>query len=189
VLERESLNDTCPQNYHLVTSPMVILGIDPGLASTGFGAIDCRSVSPALLKCGSIKTSPRDHASKRLFQIHSDLGELIETLKPGLLAVENIFSLVRYPKAGMMLGGVMAIIYLSAFQSGTTILEISPREAKNALAGYGAATKVQMREATKKTLGLSDIRSFHAADALAVALTAFYRNYRGKNDLISRRNS
>ena len=91
---------------------MVILGIDPGLASTGFGAIDCRSASPALLKCGSIRTSPRDHVSKRLFQIHSDLSELIETLKPGLLAVENIFSLVRYPKAGMMLGGVMAIIYL-----------------------------------------------------------------------------
>jgi len=166
---------------------MIILGIDPGLANTGFGAIDCKSVSPSLLKCGSIKTSPQDHVSKRLYQIHSDLGELIETLKPKIVAVENIFSLVRYPKAGMMLGGVMAIIYLSAFQNEITVLEISPREAKNALAGYGAATKIQMREATKKTLGIHDIRSFHAADALAVALTAFYRNYRGRNDFISRR--
>lgn len=172
----------------MVMQPMVILGVDPGLANTGFGAIDCRSPSPSLLKCGSIKTSPRDHVSKRLFQIHADLSELIDALRPELLAVENIFSLVRYPKAGMTLGGVMAIIYLSAYQNKTSILEISPREAKNALAGYGAATKVQMREATKKTLGISDIKSFHAADALAVALTAYYRKPWGRNDIISRRN-
>jgi crossover junction endodeoxyribonuclease RuvC len=168
---------------------MVILGLDPGLASTGFGAINCIHTPPSLLKCGSIKTSPREHISERLFQIHSDLDRLFEALKPNLLAVENIFSLVRYPKAGMMLGGVMAIIYLSAFQNHTSILEIAPREAKNALAGYGAATKIQMREATRRALGIDDIKSFHAADALAVALTAYYRNYRGKSDIIPGRNS
>jgi crossover junction endodeoxyribonuclease RuvC len=167
---------------------MVILGLDPGLASTGFGAIDCRTPSPSLVKCGSIKTSPRDHVSKRLFQIHSDLNDLIEMLRPDVVAVENIFSLVRYPKAGMMLGGVMAIIYLLTFQNKTSIVEISPRETKNALAGYGAATKVQMREATKTALGINDIKSYHAADALAVALTAYYRNPWGRNDIIFGRN-
>jgi crossover junction endodeoxyribonuclease RuvC len=163
---------------------MIILGIDPGLASTGFGAIRCGTASLSLLKCGSIRTSPRDHVSHRLFQIHTDLKQLMQELEPELVAVENIFSLVRYPKAGMMLGGVMAIIYLSAFQNRVPVFEIAPREVKNALAGYGGATKLQMREVTRKALSMDAIRSFHAADALAVALTAFYRNPRGTNDII-----
>jgi crossover junction endodeoxyribonuclease RuvC len=167
---------------------MVILGIDPGLASTGFGAIKCSAAVPSLLKCGSIRTLSQDHISRRLFQIHTDLNHLIETINPELLAVENIFSLVRYPKAGMMLGGVMAIIYLLAFQTETPVFEVAPREVKNALAAYGGATKQQMREATKRALRIDTIKSFHAADALAVALTVFYRNYRGRNDIISGRN-
>jgi crossover junction endodeoxyribonuclease RuvC len=167
---------------------MVILGIDPGLASTGFGAIRCGMAAPSLLKCGTIKTSPQDHVSHRFFQIHTDLDQLIKATKPELIAVENIFSLVRYPKAGMMLGGVMAIIYLAAFQTKTPVFEVAPREVKNALAAYGGATKEQMREATKRALSIDAIKSFHAADALAVALTVFYRNYRGMNDIVPGRN-
>jgi Holliday junction resolvasome RuvABC endonuclease subunit len=84
---------------------MIILGIDPGLATTGFGAIKCNNTAPALLKCGYIKTSAREHFSKRLFQIHRDINILIHTFQPDLVAVENVFSLVRYPKAGILLGG------------------------------------------------------------------------------------
>lgn len=168
---------------------MVILGIDPGLASTGFGAISCGATSPSLYKCGAIRTSPGDHISHRLFQIHNDLGQLMEAMKPQVVAVENIFSMVRYPKAGILLGGVMAIIYLSVFQHNTSVTEVTPREVKNALVAYGAATKAQVREVTKKALGISELRSFHAADALAVALTVYYRNYRGKNDIVLRRDA
>lgn len=159
---------------------MVILGIDPGLASTGFGAITCGGASASLCRCGAIKTSPRSHVSQRLLQIHSDLSQLMEALKPEVVAVESIFSLVRYPKAGMMLGGVMAVVYLAVAQRGAGVVEVTPREVKNALAAYGNATKVQVREVTMRALGIGDVRSFHAADALAVALTVFYRSYRGK---------
>lgn len=157
---------------------MVILGIDPGLASTGFGTITCGARRASLHKCGSIKTSPRDHISQRLHQIHEDLNQLLDALKPDVVAVENIFSMVRYPKAGMMLGGVMAIIYLSTFRHEVSVIEVTPREVKNALVAYGGATKVQIREAVRKTLGIADLKSFHVADALAVALTVFYRGYR-----------
>jgi crossover junction endodeoxyribonuclease RuvC len=167
---------------------MVILGIDPGLANTGFGAIKCSVSSPSMVKCGLIRTSSRDHVSRRLFQIYSDLNQLMKVVKPRLVAVENIFSLVRYPKAGMSLGGVMGIIYLSAFQNEIPIIEVMPREVKNALAAYGAATKLQVREVTKRALVLGEIKSFHAADALAVALTVFYRNYRGRDDIVLGRN-
>jgi crossover junction endodeoxyribonuclease RuvC len=154
---------------------MIILGIDPGLSTTGFGAIQCDGTSPSILKCGCIRTSPGKHMSARLFQIHTDLNNLIQSLHPDLLAVENAFSLVRYPRAGILLGGVLGIIYLSVFQNGISMIEITPREVKNSLAGYGAADKRQMKATIRKLLGISGIKSLHASDALAVALTAFYR--------------
>ncbi|MCL5023205.1 MAG: crossover junction endodeoxyribonuclease RuvC [Nitrospirae bacterium] len=154
---------------------MVILGLDPGLASTGFGAIECGRSASSLLKCGYIRTSPREHISHRLFQIHADLNQLIRTLGPDLIAIENVFSLVKYPKAGILLGGVLGIMYLSVFQNGVAMTEITPKEVKNSLVGHGGADKGQVKETIKDLLGISDLKSFHASDALAVALTAFYR--------------
>jgi crossover junction endodeoxyribonuclease RuvC len=154
---------------------MIILGIDPGLASTGFGVISCDQTTPSLLKCGYIKTSPREHISNRLFQIHSDINHLIHTVQPDLIAIENIFSLVRYPKAGILLGGVLGIIYLSVSQNNVSMIEITPKEVKNSLVGHGGADKYQVKEAIKKLLKITNIKSFHASDALAIALTAFYR--------------
>ena len=154
---------------------MIILGIDPGLASTGFGAIICRG-KPSLLKCGYIKTFTGNSVANRLFQIHNDMEQLIRTIKPSLVAIENVFSLVRYPKAGILLGGVLGVIYVSALQNNIDLNEISPKEVKNALVGFGNANKNQVKNSVQKLLGVNDVKSFHAADALAVALTAYYRN-------------
>ena len=159
---------------------MIILGIDPGLTTTGFGGILCKSASPSLLTCGSIKTAPRDHMSKRLFQIHTDINTLIHSLRPDLVAVENAFSLVRYPRAGILLGGVLGIIYLSVFSHKVSLVELTPREIKKSLAGFGGAGKVQMRSAVQRLLNVDDIRSSHASDALAAALTAYFRQRIGK---------
>ena len=153
----------------------MIVGFDPGLNATGFGAILCDKRTPSMLKCGHIKTDPKDHISKRLFQIHTDVSNLVGSLRPDLVAVENAFSLVKYPKAGILLGSVLGIIYLSVFQHDIPMIEITPREIKNSLSGNGAANKDQMKEAVKNLLRMPDIKSLHAADALAVALTAFYR--------------
>ena len=158
---------------------MVILGLDPGLASTGFGAINCTRRQSSLLSCGYIKTSPGVHISRRLFQIHSDINHLIRTLSPDLVAIENVFSLVRYPKAGILLGGVLGIIYLSVSQNNVPMTEITAKEVKNALVGYGGADKKQVKETIRDLLCAPGIRSFHASDALAVALTAFYRSTKG----------
>lgn len=154
---------------------MKILGIDPGLASTGFGAIICDRPTPTLIKCGFIKTSPNIHISSRLFQIYNDMNHLIETIKPDIVAIENIFSLVRYPKAGILLGGVLGIIYLLVSQNKIRMVEITPKEVKKSLVGYGSANKKQIRETIQKILNITEISSFHAADALAIALTAYYR--------------
>ncbi len=154
---------------------MIILGLDPGLASTGFGAIFCTGASAQLRTAGRIQTLPQDPLSKRLWQVFEDVNNLISRLGPDLLAIENVFSLVRYPRAGITLGEVLGVIYLSAHQHGLPILEITPKEVKNALVGSGTATKQQIKSATGKILGIHELSSLHAADAVAVALTAYYR--------------
>jgi crossover junction endodeoxyribonuclease RuvC len=154
---------------------MIILGVDPGLASTGFGAIFCGGDTPKLRAAGHITTSPRDPITKRLFQIFEDINQLMTTVRPELVAIENVFSLVRYPKAGILLGEVLGVIYLSAHQHEVPILEITPKEVKNALIGSGSATKKQIKLTTERILGIKEFSSLHAADAVAVALTAHYR--------------
>jgi crossover junction endodeoxyribonuclease RuvC len=154
---------------------MIILGLDPGLATTGFGAVKIDNNSPVLLKCGSIRTQPGEHIANRLFQIHTDILQLIRLLQPDLIAIEKAFSMARYPKAGIILGGVLGIIYLAVFQNNISMIEITPKEVKNSLAGYGGADKYQLRAAVKDLLKTKDIKSLHASDALAVALTAYYR--------------
>ncbi|HMK49913.1 MAG TPA: crossover junction endodeoxyribonuclease RuvC [Thermodesulfovibrionales bacterium] len=158
---------------------MIILGLDPGLATTGFGVIRVDKKTPSLLKCGTIRTLPGTHPASRLFQIYTDLLQLIRTTEPDMIAIEKAFSMARYPKAGIILGGVLGIIYLAVFQNGISMSEISPREIKNSLAGYGGADKNQVRSAVKSLLKTSEIRSFHSADALAVALAAYYRRRPG----------
>jgi len=154
---------------------MIILGIDPGLASTGFGAIRCDKATPSMVACGYIKTSAKTPVPDRLSQIYSDMNQLIHSINPNLIAIENVFSLVRYPKAGILLGGVLGIIYLSVSQNNISMMEITPREVKNSLTGYGGASKYQIKEAIRNLLNTTDVKSFHATDALAIALTAFYR--------------
>lgn len=154
---------------------MIILGLDPGLASTGFGAILCGSGSPSLQTCGYIATSARDPIAKRLLQLHTDLDRLIESVEPQLVALENVFSLVRYPRAGILLGEVLGIIYVIVQKRGLPIIEIAPKEVKNALVGSGSASKAQVKATARKILGVKGLASFHAADAVAVALTAYYR--------------
>lgn len=155
---------------------MTILGIDPGLASTGFGAIKGqRRCTPSVLRCGFIRTSAKAHVSDRLSQIYSDVNLLVSEIKPDLIAIENVFSAVRYPRAGILLGGVLGAVYIAAKASGIRTMEITPREVKNALVGHGSAGKEQIKTAVRRMLQINSLRSFHAADALAVALAAYYR--------------
>lgn len=154
---------------------MIILGIDPGLASTGFGALRCDGKDPVLIKCGAIKTFTSDTIPTRLMQIHADINHIIDQVSPDLMAVEDAFSLVRYPRAGILLGSVLGALYVTARQRGLPVQEIAPKEIKNALVGFGNAGKKQIKKAVESMLKIGDISSFHASDALAVALAVYYR--------------
>jgi len=81
-----------------------------------------------------------------------------------------------------LLGRCFGVLYITVQQHDIALIEISPKEVKNALVGFGSANKNQVKSAVQKLLGIEDVKSFHAADALAVALTAYYRNkIRSKN--------
>jgi crossover junction endodeoxyribonuclease RuvC len=154
---------------------MIILGLDPGLANTGYGAISCDTRAARLRGIGSVRTTPNEQVPKRLFQIHSDLTVLIREIKPDFVALENAFSLPKSPKAGIVLGGVIGAIYLTMYQHSLPVFDVTPREIKSCLVGSGNATKNQIKVAVQRLLAIDEISSFHAADALAVALTAYYR--------------
>ena len=137
---------------------MIILGLDPGLASTGFGAIFCGGTSPTLRTAGYISTSARDPIAKdSSSSIRRHQSAEVTRVKSGTGGNRKRFFLVRYPRAGIVLGEVLGIIYLSAHQHQVPILEITPKEVKNALVGSGSATKKQIKS-TKG--GFSASRSF-----------------------------
>ncbi|HPP06034.1 MAG TPA: crossover junction endodeoxyribonuclease RuvC, partial [Syntrophorhabdaceae bacterium] len=92
-----------------------------------------------------------------------------------MMAIENVFSLVRYPKAGILLGCVLGVIYVIASNNNIRLMEVTPKEVKNSLIGYGNADKKQIKKMVQHIFNVEQIKSFHAADALAIALTAFYR--------------
>lgn len=147
---------------------MRILGIDPGLSATGFGLIEANGARLQTLDFGVLPSpSPRP---LRLREIFEGLGGLIENWSPEQMAVEGVF-LQRNVKFTLSIGEVRGIIGLAATLSGIPIREYSPRQIKQAVVGYGNASKEQVQFMVKNLLGLKEPpQPDHAADALAAAI-------------------
>jgi len=125
---------------------------------------------------GSVDTSREASTPSRLDQIYTKITAAIDTEKPDLLVVEDVFSLERYPKSGILLGKVSGVILLAGHRYGIPVLEIPVREAKKVLTGNGNASKEQLEKSVRHQLQLnSPIRPFHSSDALALALIGLYR--------------
>lgn len=156
---------------------MTVLGIDPGLADTGIGLVSGRGMKVRHYSFGSIVTPKTDEISLRLDLIYSKVKSIIDTHKPDLMVVEDVFSLKRYPKSGILLGKVLGVVLLSAAHAGLPAVEIPVRESKKILSGNGNAGKEQLEKAVRQFLKHEGpIRPFHASDALALALIGLFRN-------------
>ncbi|MFC1591743.1 crossover junction endodeoxyribonuclease RuvC [Thermodesulfobacteriota bacterium] len=152
------------------------LGIDPGLAATGYAVIGSFSKGGEVCSAGSIKTAPRHSVPLRLQQIYREMSTLIETWLPQLIVVEDVYVLDKFPKAAIQLGEVRGVIYLAAQERAVEILSIRPTVVKSCLAGNGRATKQQVSRSVKRVLGLSrEITPDHASDAAALALIGMSR--------------
>lgn len=153
-----------------------MLGVDPGLAVTGFAVIEVLERGGRINDYGCIRTSSRLAKSERLGAIYSRICEVISKWSPDLLVVEGAFVDMRYPKAALQLGEVKGAISVAARNLNVDISEIKPSEAKLALTGNGGAGKAQVENAVKRLLGAdTPSGSSHVSDALALALTGMSR--------------
>jgi crossover junction endodeoxyribonuclease RuvC len=153
-----------------------ILGLDPGLASLGFGAITVamhtRPPSIALIDFGIIQTPARTEIGSRLQTIYEDLHSLLDEIKPDLVAIEQLF----FYKMGNTIPVAQArgVVLLVLAQHKLPWVEFTPSQIKQAVAGYGNAKKPEVQEAVARELTLDKIpRPDDAADALAVAIAAW----------------
>ena len=154
-----------------------VIGVDPGLAATGIGIVQGAGNKIAEYSFGMIKTSKCDSVPCRLDQIYFKLNQVLEKNKPDLMVVEDVFSLDRYPKSGILLGKVSGITLLAGYRQEVAIVEIPVREAKKVLTGNGNATKIQLEKAVRHFLSHPEpIRPNHVSDALALAIIGLFRH-------------
>jgi crossover junction endodeoxyribonuclease RuvC len=152
------------------TVNMIILGIDPGIADTGFGVIKKQGEIFTNIAHGSIVTSKNDELSDRLNQLYLELTKIIAKYKPEQIAIEELF-FAKNTKTAITVAHARGVALLAAQKSGSKIYEFTPLQIKQALTGYGAADKNQIQNMVKTILKLTDIpKPDDAADALAVAI-------------------
>lgn len=172
-----SKRETRPHRY----PPLIVLGIDPGTAVTGYGVVErSDSASVRLVECGVVRTSPRTPLALRLREIFTGIDELIERHRPAAIAVEGVF-FGKNARSAMVLGHARGAILLAAALRDLDVAEYPPAEVKNAVVGTGGATKHQVGFMTQKLLRLREPpRPADAADGVAVALCHCFRTAPGR---------
>jgi len=149
---------------------MIILGIDPGTARTGYGVIRKIGNKYECLDYGVVKTSSKESLSYRLKEIHIGISAQIKYYKPSVIAIESIF-LSKNVKSALTIGHTRGALLLTAELNDIPIYEYSPREVKQAATGYGNASKEQIQYMIQRIFNLKEIpKPNDAADALAIAL-------------------
>lgn len=150
---------------------MVILGIDPGLNVTGYGAIRALSGSLAFLEAGDIRPARGRPMAERLQTLHQAMEALVARLKPDALVLEMVFTHQRYVATAARMAHARGVVCLAAQQHHVVLIEYPPARVKQAVTGHGAATKEQMAKMVAQRIGRCDPAwSFDATDALALAI-------------------
>jgi crossover junction endodeoxyribonuclease RuvC len=155
---------------------MIVLGIDPGTAITGYGVV-CgeRMGTPRLVECGIIRTRARDPLANRLQEIHDGVVELIQRHRPDAMAIEDVFY-ARNVRTTVVLGHARGVVLLAAANAKLIIAEYPPAEIKKAVVGSGAATKEQVQFMVTRLLRLkSPPQPADASDGVAAALAYIMR--------------
>ena len=149
---------------------MRILGIDPGYGIIGFGLVDQNRNQFSLLRCGAITTPAGMDFSARLEMIYEDMGQLLRTTRPDAVAIEELF-FGQNVTTGIGVAQSRGVILLAIRQAGLEVTAYKPSQVKQAVVGYGNATKRQVMDMTKRLLRLDKLpKPDDAADAIAIAL-------------------
>lgn len=149
---------------------MIILGVDPGIATVGFGVIKAEGSRQLLVRCGVIRTAAGNRLALRLKQIYDDISELIDMYKPDAIAIEELFFNTNL-KTGISVAHGRGVLILAGEERGIPMFEYTPLQVKQTVAGYGRAEKKQVMEMVRRLLSMTEVpRPDDAADALAIAI-------------------
>ena len=150
---------------------MRILGIDPGLITTGYGVVDIKAGGVKILEAGTIEPKIKDLFEQRLFKIHLHITTILQAHHPDVVVLEKLYAHYKHPATVAILGHVRGVICLSVAQQKIELVEQSVKRIRKALTGNGNATKVQTQEFVKRVLNIkSPSFKLDASDALALAL-------------------
>ena len=150
---------------------MIILGIDPGLATTGFGVIKKEKGILSAIDYGVIRTPAKTELASRLKLISADLKSIIKKYKPEATAIEKLF-FAKNVKTALDVGQARGVALLEIMNAGLSPYEFTPLQVKQAITGYGRADKQQIQKMVQTILKLKNIpKPDDAADALAIAIT------------------
>lgn len=154
---------------------MLVVGIDPGLQETGYGYVETTRGAVTLLQTGVIRT-PADHPlPARLHSIYQQLHQIFRDHHPSVVALEDVYAAARYPRTAIIMGHVRGVVCLAAAEAGLSIVSLPPASVKQAIAGFGAASKRQVQHAVGRFIGRTAPLDNHVADAVAMALTVLSR--------------
>jgi crossover junction endodeoxyribonuclease RuvC len=149
---------------------MIVLGIDPGTANTGFGVVARRRGRVVALDGGVIETPAGQALERRLATIHARLAELIAEHRPEAVAVEDLYFGAN-ARSAFQVGQARGVVLLAAGQHQLPCASYTPQQVKSAVCGSGRADKLQVQQMVQRLLSLTELpRPDHAADALAVAI-------------------
>ncbi|MDP2910387.1 MAG: crossover junction endodeoxyribonuclease RuvC [bacterium] len=149
----------------------IILGLDPGIADTGWGVISKEAGKLKFVACSSITTPSKIDFIKRLQSLYQELGKIIKKYRPNTVAVEQLF-FCKNVKTALMVGQARGVALMTIAQHNLTFYEYTPLQVKQALTSYGKADKNQVGQMVKVMLNLNVVpKPDDAADALAVAIT------------------
>ncbi len=151
----------------------IILGIDPGLNTTGYGVVDISSGHAKLLEAGIVRSSSKT-LQGRIKEIYDGVAEVIAAFHPDVLALEQLYSLYKRPITAILMGHARGAICLAAEQAGIPVVSYAATKIKKTMTGSGHAPKDQMQRAVQRELRLSQIpEPPDVADAIAIALCHF----------------
>ena len=148
---------------------MIVLGIDPGFGSLGYGVLSFENGNPHAVDCGCVKTPPTDVFPARLERIYTCIADLIKKHHPARIAIEKIF-FEKNTKTAIDVAQARGVILLAAYRAAVPIVECTPLQVKLAATGYGKADKRQVQQMMKLLLKQQNLPTQDdAADALAIA--------------------
>lgn len=159
----------------MAITPQRVLGIDPGLNTTGYGVLEVALGGPRLCEAGIVRGRTRNSLTARVAEIFAGVSETIANLNPCVMALEQLYGHYQRPRTSILMGHARGVICLAAAQAGIPVVHYSATQVKKALTGNGRASKGQIQRAVQRELSLHSLPEPNdVSDALAIALAHYY---------------